>query len=341
MFERVCDRDPRSVDRCRKVLHWCVAARRLLTVDELLLALAVSEGVSSHQEYDAETDRSDSQRVFRLECGSLIHVLKDNTVQLLHTSLHEYLVHQDVPSIGERLPVSTMQVANVHLVHRDLAIICLRYNLFACFKEYIDMGEVELYKKCFPLSEYAISKWIYHDCSSGDSHSSLSNALGEFLDSNQGWRWLHRCEDFNITRGHLQVFQRALKVWNDQSCSSQRDRRISDQFANFILHLLERRCKDLCDEGGEQLADAELRLGMFYGDFGRSNKELNCYNRALDGFLEALGNNHPSTLRTVKNVGCIYAENESFGNVIQWYERALAGFETALGKEHPSTTRDS
>lgn len=113
MLERVCDRDPRSVDRCRKVLHWCVAARRLLTVDELLLALAVSEGASSHEEYDAETDRSDSRRVLRLECGSLIHVLKDNTVQLLHTSLREYLVFQHTGPVGERLlSISCMQVAD-------------------------------------------------------------------------------------------------------------------------------------------------------------------------------------------------------------------------------------
>lgn len=341
MLERVCDRDPRSVDRCRKVLHWCVAARRLLTVDELLLALAVSEGVSSHEEYDAETDQSDSQRVLRLECGSLIHVLKDNTVQLLHTSLREYLLLQDTSPAGERLmSTSSMQIADLHLIHRDLAITCLLYNQFSCFGAHIDMMDLKQYNNRFPLSGYALSTWIHHVCNSGDWHVALSSALGAFLHSNQGWRWLHRCVAFDITRGHLQVFQRDLKVWIDQSCTNQSCTNQTDQgtythLGNFILHLSELSCKNLCDQGGWELAHAESGLGLYYQDSGRIDEALKCYERELAGFEKGLGNKHPSTLAVVNCIAGIYFKRGHFEEALQWSERALAGFEEALGNEHP------
>lgn len=92
MLHRVSGLQVRSVERCQKVLYWCVAARRLLTVDELLVAVAVSEGVSSQEQYDLGCDRTALINLIQEECGSLITIRNDDCVQLIHTSLQEYLL---------------------------------------------------------------------------------------------------------------------------------------------------------------------------------------------------------------------------------------------------------
>lgn len=341
MLERVCDRDSGSVVRCRKVLHWCVAAPRLLTVDELLLALAVSEGASSHEEYNAETDIVDSQRVLRLQCGSLIHVLKDNSVQLLHTTLREYLLHQHDGSVGEHeMSISSMQVVDLRLVHRDLAIVCLEYNQFACFQANIDMKDLLEYGKRFPFSEYAIRTWIHHVCFSGDSHSTLLKVFATFLDSIQGWRWLHRCEDLNISRGHLHVFQGELNTWIKQSVDCPQDDSTFAHLGNFVLYLAERFYHDACQEpevGNDRLADAESRLGLAYSDSGLYDEAQKWCKRGLVRYETVLGKEHPWTLNTVNNIAMTYYHQGRYEDALKWYERALAGRENVLGKEHPST----
>lgn len=340
MLTRVCNGDPRAAERCRKVLHWCVVARRLLTVDELLLALAVSEGASSHEQYDEETDLPDALRILRLECGSLIHVLKDNTVQLLHTSLREYLLYQTRMSSDEYpTTTSTMQLTDVNTVHKDLAMICLRYNQFACFQEALDMDQLELYEKRFPLSRYAICTWIYHVYNSGDSHSFLSDALATFLDSAQGWRWLERCHYFHISGEGLQILQTDLEAWIQRRCDGQNGTTTLGPLRSFMLHLGHTRYKEAPREKGaeDELAAAEFQLGLTNDELGQYGEALKWYERALAGYVKAFGNEHPSTLATVHNIASVYHGQGSYTEALERYERALAGYVQALGKDHPST----
>ncbi|KAL0634817.1 hypothetical protein Q9L58_006250 [Maublancomyces gigas] len=342
MLERACDREPRAAERCRKVLHWCVAARRLFTVDELLLALAVSEGASSHETYKAETDLPESLRILRLECGSLIHVLKDSRVRLLHTSLREYLVHQDTKPSSEHLKTtSRMKIADLSNVHRDLAMICLRYNQFACFQVNLDMEKLKEYEEEFPLSRYAICTWIYHVCNSGDSHSYLANALGTFLHSIQGWRWLQRCDSFDISRGHLHNFQGDLKAWILQSeVQCHNHQTTYGPLRNFMLHLAQSRYSNATQENEEQdnqLVAAEIELGVTNDELGQYNEALEWYGRALTGYEKTLGEEHPSTLDTVHSMAVVYNFQGRYVEALEWCGRALTGKEKALGEEHPST----
>ncbi|KAI4940627.1 hypothetical protein J4E91_011308 [Alternaria rosae] len=54
------------------------------------------------------------------------------------------------------------------------------------------------------------------------------------------------------------------------------------------------------------------------------------YERALQGYEEALGRNHSSTLNTVNNLGILYKDQGKLGEAEKTYERALRGYE-ALG----------
>jgi tetratricopeptide (TPR) repeat protein len=55
--------------------------------------------------------------------------------------------------------------------------------------------------------------------------------------------------------------------------------------------------------------------------------------RALAGCEKALGPDHTSTLRTVNNLGLLYADQGKLGEAERMYERALGGYEKALQPE--------
>jgi len=61
------------------------------------------------------------------------------------------------------------------------------------------------------------------------------------------------------------------------------------------------------------------------------------YRRALQGYEQALGPEHPTTLMTVNNLGILYADQAKLDQAEAMYRRALQGKEKALGPEHPDT----
>ena len=58
------------------------------------------------------------------------------------------------------------------------------------------------------------------------------------------------------------------------------------------------------------------------------------YQRALEGYEKALGQDHTSTLNTVNNLGLLYADQGRLTEAESMYQRALSGFQTALGPSH-------
>ena len=49
------------------------------------------------------------------------------------------------------------------------------------------------------------------------------------------------------------------------------------------------------------------------------------YERALAGYEKALGPDHTSTLRTVHNLGILYADQGKLGEAERMHQRALVG----------------
>ena len=54
------------------------------------------------------------------------------------------------------------------------------------------------------------------------------------------------------------------------------------------------------------------------------------YSRALQGYEEALGPKHTSTLNTVNNLGFLYADQGKLAEAEAMYSRALQGYDEAL-----------
>jgi Tetratricopeptide repeat len=59
--------------------------------------------------------------------------------------------------------------------------------------------------------------------------------------------------------------------------------------------------------------------------------------RALAGREKALGSDHPSTLKTVNNLGMLYRAQGRLAEAEQIHLRALAEREKTLGPDHTST----
>ncbi|CAG8884732.1 unnamed protein product, partial [Penicillium egyptiacum] len=60
---------------------------------------------------------------------------------------------------------------------------------------------------------------------------------------------------------------------------------------------------------------------------GKLDEAEQIYIRALAGYEKALGPNHTSTLRTVDNLGVLYASQGKLDEAEQMHIRALAGKE--------------
>jgi tetratricopeptide (TPR) repeat protein len=77
--------------------------------------------------------------------------------------------------------------------------------------------------------------------------------------------------------------------------------------------------------------------GPVFDNQGEYGKALEWYQRALDGYENTLGKDHPNALDTVHNMGLVFFDQGEYGKALEWYQRALDGRENTLGKDHPFT----
>jgi tetratricopeptide (TPR) repeat protein len=82
---------------------------------------------------------------------------------------------------------------------------------------------------------------------------------------------------------------------------------------------------------------AYQQLARMFGAHDRYMEAEEMYERALAGYMTALGPEHTSILITVNSLGILYAGQGRLAEAEEMHARALAGYEKALGPEHTST----
>jgi ankyrin repeat protein len=125
-----------------RILAIVSKARRQLTIDELLHALAVEPGDSS---FDSEALLDDHGDIIRTT-GGLLHI-RQGIIDVCHKTLTEYLCK---PDTRERYFPEAV----------TLAEICLTYMSFTEFQEPCDDRATR--RKQFPLLQYAVRNVGYH-----------------------------------------------------------------------------------------------------------------------------------------------------------------------------------
>ena len=91
--------------------------------------------------------------------------------------------------------------------------------------------------------------------------------------------------------------------------------------------------------GESCLEDPAFVFAGFYQDQGRYEEAEQLYGRALNGYEERLGRDHPDTLLTVHNLATLNKDQGRYEKAEQLYGRALKGREERLGQDHPATLR--
>jgi tetratricopeptide (TPR) repeat protein len=90
-------------------------------------------------------------------------------------------------------------------------------------------------------------------------------------------------------------------------------------------------------EKNPDVISAYLQLARMFGAHDRYMEAEELYERALAGYMTALGPEHTSVLIIVNSLGILYAAQGRLAEAEAMYERALSGYEKALGPEHTST----
>lgn len=328
----------RSIERCQKIIYWCAAACRLLTVDELLMAISISEGVSSQEEFSTWSDRVSLMQLLRNECSSLVTIRNDNSLQLVHTSLREYLLGEEWRASRLSMRVTNIEITQVHI---DMARICIQYNRFPSFHTAVTkISSLENFDRVYPFSRYSTSNWIYHVTTSGDSFDELSNDIVGFLSSPKTWRMLLRYQDYNLSLSQLLDLQKKLKTWMGLRTENQPDLDNFELIRNFVLHLTGEYYKEIRRVNGEthlRTAQAAYVVGFVNQSQCGFDKALEYFEQALTGMEESLGMEHSSTMHVVGDMAATYHSQARYDEALGSYERALACNGKLLGPDHPST----
>ncbi|KAK6365442.1 hypothetical protein LTS17_011161 [Exophiala oligosperma] len=186
-----------SLEQQLTILRWVTHATRPLRLIELANVLNIPKGESAVQSSQAE-----AKAEVRRSCGPLLEVLPDETVQVIHYSLTEYLTDQrraaDDPGADLTYPV----IAQDH-AHYVISTVCLRYLSFSWFltpwdeeSDYHDLedndsrfagDEIRWKNECrersrdFPFLDYAANNWATHVHVYGKRDNELFAALDSFL----------------------------------------------------------------------------------------------------------------------------------------------------------------
>jgi hypothetical protein len=184
-----------------KIFQWLVIAARPLTVSEFQAAAAIR----LHEETSPELDYiRDIGSTITLLSGGLVEVAADNTVQLVHLSVTEFLTRR-APETVHRPTVPKDFRIDLRESHLSLASHCLSYLVYdvpgAPLSRALDTtADPGIAISTHPFLQYSCCNWEYHACrgfeeaeraktpSYAEKVGSLLKLLGSFLAANGSLR---------------------------------------------------------------------------------------------------------------------------------------------------------
>ena len=325
IFQRVSHS---SAEKTSYTLQLVLAAARPLSHEELALGLAVAQGLCQHEDYDTRGDAMAEGRLVVQELSPLLTSMPDDTVQLTHSSLKDYLFYQNASLVSRSFDFNEQDV------HAQMSTVLIKYMSFQCFQATFTE---QLQPKYF-LLEYATRWLVYHSTRTGVS-THIAERLVVFFGSIQGWKWLQRLSDaYDMSFGHLQLLQSDMASWARSSCFS--DKSVST-LSNFLLILARDRHETLksLPNDDTSLLDSTDNLAMTFAHQGRWNESEELRVQVVEISKRVLGAEHPHTLMSMHNLAWTlerqgrYIESEKLNKQIIEVGRRV------LGAEHPVTLK--
>ncbi|KAI0471723.1 hypothetical protein GGR56DRAFT_87384 [Xylariaceae sp. FL0804] len=156
---------PRNYELAKAILRWTICAARPLTVEELKEALRLDNG---HVIPKLES-------VVGQICGYLVHVARNNTVQVVHATVRSYLTQ---PGLNSDLMIDSQKE------HSHIARVCLS---LLCGKDLSSpkslRGSARPVQRS-PFADYAVAFFSEHVCESSSSIDEVLGLLDTFFKTN-------------------------------------------------------------------------------------------------------------------------------------------------------------
>ncbi|KAK4082748.1 uncharacterized protein Triagg1_1638 [Trichoderma aggressivum f. europaeum] len=201
------------------VLQWVTHANRPLRLLEMAEMLSVT------RQLDGIHELREAKDIIRAICGSLLEILPDETVSVVHHSLTEFLKGQ-TRSVAQEHPADEYSLLESDTTHLRLALACLSYLDAGCLDSYEIMEKSKLRNERWkhkglnqntrlehPFAEYAVFNWHLHITKAGllaRGQPELFKLLDNFLQGNRFLVWLSlewpNCEFGDMSPLHVAAY---------------------------------------------------------------------------------------------------------------------------------------
>jgi hypothetical protein len=262
---------PEEWESAKKLLGWMVCAKRPLSWIEMQVAISM--------DLENETIEFDDRKLrFHIydTCGSLVHVLPGDRIQLVHSTAKIYLLSDSTGDIHEPS------------VECDLAVLCLQYLTFECFYEGDELTDERLQELAtdgfLAFEDYAVAKWFHHvnaiirlgskllSAAEWDERlDKLSSALENFVTRYEGEKWHDQilsvsekvCEAYRNQPFYKNLLAISSHIYRHQEKGFEARNEVSINSLSLAL----KRNRKLLESPPEGLKPEETRkLSEFYGE---------------------------------------------------------------------------
>ncbi|QYS95163.1 Ankyrin repeat protein [Trichoderma simmonsii] len=201
------------------VLQWVTHANRPLRL------LEMSEMLTVTRQLDGIRELKEVKDIIRAICGSLLEILPDETVSVVHHSLTEFLKGQ-TRSLAQGHLANEYSLLESESTHLRLALACLSYLDAGCLDSYEIMERSKMRNERWktrrlnqdsrlehPFAEYAVFNWHIHIIKAGISargQPEVYKLLDNFLQGNRLLVWLSlewpNCEFDDMSPLHVAAY---------------------------------------------------------------------------------------------------------------------------------------
>lgn len=325
-----------------KILQLILAAMRPLRLDEFVFGNSMLAGASDDiHEYYSETNIRDEAISLISKVSPLVIIMPDETIQLAHASLKDFLLGEDLQGMARREPKLSHFSFDSRQLHEQIASTLVSYLSLVCFREKTSGRTGVTVQESYPLLEYASKNFIWHLTQIRDVSAETTQIFMTFFDSTQGWRWLQRLAvQYDMSMGHVQVLQSHVNEWLVSLPHETAIEWKNNHMNSFLVDLSRKRLEETRGLGRDDHPDtlvATSNLASAYFDQGRWKEAEGLRLQVLKARKELLGDDHRSTLTAMGNLASIYyvqgRQEEAEGLRLQ----VLAAHKRVLGDDHPDT----
>ena len=331
----------------RHIFLLILSASRLLTPDELALALALQD---SNRYLDETDEILDIREVVLQLCWPLANVSK-GYVRLVHMSVRDFLVHprsekNDTFSKGHGLAM-TFEDSNAMLARKCFNRLSLQENrnpnrIAALLRRNVyresmtsDSEDTDLdTEKSIVFYDYAATNWHIHLTTVPEPDRGLLIQAEIFLHGREFVKWGEYLYDLKSDAGPIEEVKGILKLWYTKLPPASQDQLHIDRYFSGPYRELS---MFYGEDGGDKVLPylPLYRLGEFYLMAANPESAYKVKKVVADGLTEVLGKRHPLTLRAMSTLALDSIITSRMRDAEKTYSEISQLQLEVVGEDHP------